>query len=235
VGLVAVGVSLMVSGLSGIWILISGVFIAMSARIEVATATIGERIGPAKINQYTWFGIAEVGPDMDVDSMLWQRSRLGGAGAVAIRGETGTIDGIVLEDQMWNVPADNRAWTMLTSLILLDGTFVSGGVSFLGLQVGSQFTQPAEQIQAGDLLGFLHYGTDLIGQDLLPLIDGPFTGLPSGVYTAWVQDTGGGAAGYGFDFQLTAAPVPLPGAVWLLASGALGLGALRRRRAAAAA
>ena len=125
--------------------------------------------------------------------------------------------------------------TILTSLILLDGTFVSGGVSFLGLQVGPQFTKSAEEIQAGDLLGFLHYGTDLIGQDLLPLIDGPFTGLPSGVYTAWVQDTGGGTAGYGFDFQLAAAPVPLPGAVWLLASGALGLGALRRRRVTAAA
>jgi len=125
--------------------------------------------------------------------------------------------------------------TMLTSLVLLDGTFVSGGVSFLGLQVGSQFSKSAEEIQAVDLLGFLHYGTDLIGENLLPLIDGPFTGLPSGIYTAWVQDTGGGTAGYGFDFQVTAAPVPLPGAVWLLASGALGLGVLRRRRVANAA
>jgi Zn-dependent protease len=116
-GLVAVGVSLMLSGRSGVWILVSGVIIAMSARIEVATAVIGERIGSAKVNQYTWFGVAEVGPDMDVDSMLWQRSRLGGAGAVAIRGERGTLDGLVLEDQMWDVPADNRAWTMLTSLM----------------------------------------------------------------------------------------------------------------------
>ena len=116
-GLVAVGVSLMLGGRSGIWILVSGLFIAMSARIEVATAVIGERIGPAKVNQYTWFGVAEVGPDMDVDSMLYQRSRLGGAGAVAIRGERGTLDGLVLEDQMWNVPADNRPWTMLTSLM----------------------------------------------------------------------------------------------------------------------
>ncbi len=61
--------------------------------------------------------MAEVGPDMDVDSMLWQRSRLGGAGAVAIRGERGTLDGLVLEDQMWSVPAASRSWTMLTSLM----------------------------------------------------------------------------------------------------------------------
>ena len=116
-GLAAFGVSLMLSGRSGIWMFVSGLFIAISARVEVLTATIGERIGSAKVNQFTWFGVAEVGPDMDVDSMLWQRSRLGGAGAVAIRGERGTLDGIVLEDQMWDVPADNRPWTMLTSLM----------------------------------------------------------------------------------------------------------------------
>jgi hypothetical protein len=83
----------------------------------VMTATIGERLGSVKVNQYTWFGVAEVGPDMDVDSMLHQRSRLGGAGAVAIRGARGTLDGLVLEDQMWDVPSDSRPWTMLTSLM----------------------------------------------------------------------------------------------------------------------
>jgi hypothetical protein len=124
---------------------------------------------------------------------------------------------------------------VLTSLILLDNTFVSGGVSFIGLQVGARFTRPFDQIQASDLLGFLHYDTGFVGRDMLSLIDGPFAGLPSGVYTAWVQDTGGGTAAYGFDFNVTAAPVPLPGAVWLLASGALGLGALRRRRGTPAA
>jgi Zn-dependent protease len=116
-GLVALGVSFAITGRSGVWMIVSGLFVAMSARIDVLTAMIGERIGPAKINEFTWFGVAEVGPDMDVDSMIWQRSRLGGAGAVAIRGETGRLDGLVLEDQLWAVPADVRAWTMLTSLM----------------------------------------------------------------------------------------------------------------------
>jgi Zn-dependent protease len=116
-GLVALGVSFAVSGRSGVWMIVSGLFVAMSARVDVLTATIGERIGSAKVNEFTWFGIAEVGPDMDVDSMIWQRSRLGGAGAVAVRGEDGTLDGLVLEDQLWAVPLEHRAWTMLTSLM----------------------------------------------------------------------------------------------------------------------
>lgn len=116
-GLVALGISLMISGRPGGLMLVSGLFIAMSARVEAVTALIGERIGQAKVNQFTWFGVAEAGPDMDVDSMIWQRSRLGGAGAVAIRGERGTLVGLVLEDQLWDVPPDHRPWTMLTSLM----------------------------------------------------------------------------------------------------------------------
>ena len=116
-GLMALGVSFMLSGRSGVWMIVSGLFVAMSARVDVLTAAIGERIGPAKVNEVTWFGVAEVGPDMDVDSMIWQRSRLGGAGAVAVRGAGGRLDGLVLEDQLWAVPSDRRSWTMLTSLM----------------------------------------------------------------------------------------------------------------------
>jgi hypothetical protein len=36
-------------------------------------------------------------------------------------------------------------------------------------------------------------------------------------------------AGYDFETTLTVAPVPIPGTVWLLASGILGLAGLRRR------
>lgn len=123
----------------------------------------------------------------------------------------------------------------VTSITLLDNTFVSGGVSFMGLQVGSPFSKPANETQATDLLGFVHYDTGMVGTSLLPFLQGTFNGLPSGVYTAWVQDTGGGSAEYGFDFVLSGTPVPLPGAAWLLVSGVLGLGAVRRRNRAQAA
>ena len=49
--------------------------------------------------------------------MIWQRQRLGGAGAVAVRGADGELDGLVLEDQLWAVPVEQRPWMMLTSLM----------------------------------------------------------------------------------------------------------------------
>ena len=116
-GLAALGVSFMINGRSGVWLIASGLFIIVSARVEAMAAVVGERLGPAKVNEYTWFGVAEVGPDMDVDSMLWQRTRLGEAGAVAVRGARGTLDGIVLEDEMWAVPSEARPRTMLTQLM----------------------------------------------------------------------------------------------------------------------
>ena len=55
---------------------------------------------------------------MDADSMLWQRHRLGEAGAVAVRGEDGELDGLVLEDALWAIPGDQRPWVMLTQLMV---------------------------------------------------------------------------------------------------------------------
>jgi len=114
----ALGVWLMMSqGANGIFLAITGVFIAINARAEIAHAAVAERLGGVTVGQLTWYGVAEAGTDMDADSMIWQRQRLGGAGAVAVRGEDGELDGLVLEDQLWAVPVEQRPWTMLTSLM----------------------------------------------------------------------------------------------------------------------
>jgi hypothetical protein len=100
------------------------------------------------------------------------------------------------------------AGATLTSIKLLDNTNVSGGASFLGLQVGPQITVTPEGGGAANLLGFLHYTNDLIGQNLLPALAGGNGGvLPSGTYSAWVQETGGPAT-YGFEFSVSSVPLP---------------------------
>lgn len=102
---------------NGLFLAVTGVFIAMNARAEMAHADIGERLGGITVGQLTWYGIAEAGADTDADTMIWQRQRLGEAGAVAVRGDHGELDGLVLEDQLWAVPVEQRPWTMLTSLM----------------------------------------------------------------------------------------------------------------------
>ena len=116
-GLAALGLSLTLNGRAGLWIAITGFFIAVNARAEIAMAGVSERLDGVKVKDITWFGVAETGTDMDADSMIWQRSRLGGAGAVAVRGDDGELDGLVLEDHLWAVPAEQRPWTMLTTLM----------------------------------------------------------------------------------------------------------------------
>lgn len=116
-GLGALGLGLMMTDRPGLWLAITGLFIAINARAEIAFADVSERLEGVTVGELTWFGVAETGTDMDADSMIWQRSRLGGAGAVAVRGDDGELGGLVLEDQLWAVPAEQRPWVMLTSLM----------------------------------------------------------------------------------------------------------------------
>ena len=111
------GLALMLNDRPGLSLLVTGVFIALNAKAEIAFADVSERLGGITVGELTWFGIAETGTDMDADSMIDQRSRLGGAGAVAVRGDDGQLDGLVLEDQLWAVPVEQRPWVMLTSLM----------------------------------------------------------------------------------------------------------------------
>jgi len=113
-----IGVVLMLNGQFGVFIMIMGIFIAMNARAEIMASHIAERLDGVKVRDLTWFGIAQAGTDMDADSMIWQRQRLGDAGAVAVVDDEGHLDGLVLEDQLWAVPTEQRALVMLTQLMV---------------------------------------------------------------------------------------------------------------------
>jgi Zn-dependent protease len=118
-GLAAVGLALMLNGgPGGVFMLIVGVFVALNARAEIMASYVAEQLDGVKVADLTFFGIAQAGGDMDTDSMIWQRQRLGAAGAVAVVGDDGQLDGLVLEDQLWAVPTEQRPWVMLTQLMV---------------------------------------------------------------------------------------------------------------------
>lgn len=116
--LAALGLGLILQAQSGVWLMITGIFILANARLEITAASVAARLQGVKVRDLTWFGVAAAGTDMDADSMLWQRSRLGAAGAVAVTDDGGRVQGLVLEDQMWDIPADERPWVMLTQLMV---------------------------------------------------------------------------------------------------------------------
>jgi len=117
--LAIIGLALMINGTSGIIFAIVGVFIALNAKAEISASYLGEHLDGVKVRDLTWWGLAHAGSDMDADSMIEQRSRLGEAGAVAVdANDDGQLDGVVLEDQLWAIPGDQRALVMLNSLMV---------------------------------------------------------------------------------------------------------------------
>ena len=114
----AIGFFLILQSQSGVWLVVTGAFIAINAQVEITAAKIAGRLDGFTVGDLTWFGVAEAGSDMDADSMLWQRGRLGSAGGVAVTDATGTPQGVVLEDDMWAIPADERPWIMLTQMMV---------------------------------------------------------------------------------------------------------------------
>ncbi len=116
--MVGVGFVLMLNGQFGVFIMVTGLFIALNARAEIMTSYVAEQLDGVKVRDVTFFGIAQAGSDMDTDSMIDQRQRLGAAGAVAVVGDDGELDGLVLEDQLWAVPSEHRPMVMLTQLMV---------------------------------------------------------------------------------------------------------------------
>ena len=117
------------------------------------------------------------------------------------------------------------------SAIILEQYLSSDPVAFLGIQPGPTFPNDPETTAPGDLLGWLHFGADQVGLDLLPLMGANGQGftppLPAGTYSFWAQQTGEPTIDI-LDFVVT---VPSPGTALPLAVSAIGLarGRVRRR------
>lgn len=118
----------------------------------------------------------------------------------------------------------------LSQIIVVD--YQSGDpISFIGVQAGNTFTEPASGTEVANLLGYTLFGTDHIGTNILPAMGTgsgsmgftpPLTGSD---YTFWIQQTGDTTT-YDLNFVTT---VPEPGTLSLGVGAALLL--LKRRRA----
>lgn len=107
-------------------------------------------------------------------------------------------------------------------------------VAFVGFAAGPQFL--GDPLSTESYLGYSHYGPELIGQDLLPLMaaasgaQGFTPPLASGVYTFLSQQLGEDSL-YQFDFVVTA--VPGPGALGFAALVGVRVARRRNRRSKA--
>ena len=152
-------------------------------------------------------------------------------GSNPVRGTTGRQNSVVDRDYFsFTLPAGMQ----LDTLTVVGGSFLGvSGLSFIGVQAGPQVTvNPTGGSPAG-LLGWVHFGANDIGTDILGLMGIGFgasgfqSPLPAGTYSFWVQDTGTGVASYQLDFGVSVVPEPAS-ALLMLA----GVAALLRRRAA---
>lgn len=152
------------------------------------------------------------------------------AGDNVVSGTTGRVAGVVDRDYLtFTVPVGMQ----LSAITPLTGTStVSGGLAFIGIEVGAQVTTPVTG-PATTLLGWHHYAPGDVGNNILPLIGtgagaiGFAGALGAGDYAVWIQETGVGTVPYVMAFTLS--PVPEPASAALLLAGLSGLAWVRRR------
>ncbi len=126
----------------------------------------------------------------------------------------------------------------LTAITVLPGTQTLGalGDSFIGIESGSQVTVSTAATDATGLLGWFHYNTGDIGEDILPLMGTSGLGstgftapLPAGTYSFWVQEASVGTVNYGLEFTVA---TPEPASWTMLLTGLAALVGKTARRAA---
>ena len=113
-----IGAVAMFYGQPGLMFIVTGAFIAINAKAEALGADVAEHIQGVRVRDLTWFGVAHASPDTDADTMLWQRSRLGEAGIVAVESADGELTGVVSEEQLLAVPEWRRQEVSLASLMV---------------------------------------------------------------------------------------------------------------------
>lgn len=157
-----------------------------------------------------------------------------GVGSNVVQGTTGhDATGAIDRDYFTFTIGPNQ---VLSSLNILAGTQTLG-LSFIGLQSGTQVTLATNSATAAGLLGWTHYGASDVGTNILDNMSIAANGstgfsipLGPGSYAIWLQEISpGGSVPYAFDFQVASVPEASTWALLLAGFGLLGLGFRRRR------
>lgn len=142
-----------------------------------------------------------------------------------------TLSGTISPEDLDYLTFNIGAGLQLDAIMLV--SFSTDDVGFIGVMNGATFTEPPGDPDVGNILGWVHFGPDLVGTDILDdmgLGDGAigFTPpLPSGDYAFWIQQLNNDTS---YELQFVVSSVPVPAALPLLGSGLLALGAYARRR-----
>ena len=163
------------------------------------------------------------------------------ASAVTFGVGSNIVQGTIGHDPTGAIDRDYFTFTVgpnqfLTSLNILQGTQTLG-LSFIGLQSGTQVTLATNAPNAAGLLGWAHYGATDVGTDILDNMSVAANGstgfsvpLGPGSYAVWLQEISpGGSVPYAFDFEIASVPEASTWMMMLAGFGVLGL-ALRSRR-----
>jgi hypothetical protein len=125
----------------------------------------------------------------------------------------------------------------LTAITVLPGTQTLGtlGESFIGIESGPEVTVSTAATDATGLLGWFHYSTGDIGEDILPMMGTSGNGstgfngpLPAGTYSFWLQEASAGTVPYGLEFTVV---TPEPATWTMLLTGMALLVGITARRA----
>lgn len=114
----AAGTFLVLRGIGGLMLPMTGLFIAINAATDRQGARAARRLDGLRVRDLAWFGIAEASGSTTVTQMLWERSRLGGAGVVAVVDPAGHVTGIVTEERMLKVPEERQDQVYLYQLMV---------------------------------------------------------------------------------------------------------------------
>jgi Zn-dependent protease len=105
------GVWLLLSGYNGLLIALSGAFIALNATVERAGARVRRQLGPVMVADIARFGLAHTSAHTDIDTILWQRQRMGPPRVVVVVDDASRPVALAAEDDLWDVDATRRSMT----------------------------------------------------------------------------------------------------------------------------